>query len=237
MSKGLQNKKISNVYNFLSPLRNAVCISELCINKFFRISDFHKMASIKFSMELSLYFMHDDNFPYQIDLVSKDRKLDLGHLCVELAQEASNPIFLPENFQHLTPNNSKTQLQKRRSNPVANRNPSMAKVSKSAQPVTTPQPVGNNISSSVPRPGVDSFITINKNMTTGEQTFQCTFCGVSTGFKSSIKRHVENTHLPSATVYKCQTCGATATQKSNMKKHYMKKHGMPEAAANGMLQG
>ena len=69
-----------------------------------------------------------------------------------------------------------------------------------------------------------------------EKLLQCSFCSYQTTYFSTIKRHVEQKHLPKTETFNCLTCGKEFGVKSNLKIHYVKVHKMPELAAKTMLQ-
>ena len=195
------------------------------------------MDSINVYLEFFEQVIQGINVPSVYDVITKDKQLTIGRLSLELGQDSPDPVFSPKNLNASSGTFSEKQRNKRTAKTSIFPMDSGAKVNKNSQGTKQPPATLNNVATSVPKPSMDSFISVSQNLTTGEKTFQCTFCGVSMGSKGNMKRHVETTHIPSATVYKCQTCGATAKEKSNMKKHYMNKHKMPEAAARGMLLG
>ena len=84
---------------------------------------------------------------------------------------------------------------------------------------------------------VDSMLNISKNVKSGEKIFQCSFCGYSSAFRQSAKRHIQLKHLPKNEVFKCQLCEHCCNLKFNLKLHYTSKHSLPEIAAKAMLEG
>ena len=195
------------------------------------------MESININMELCEEFVKYFCFPSECYLVSKDAEQRIGRILLELETGFSSQMLIPKYAEASSKLEPKKQQSKKRTPDLPSVPTHQSKLSKKAPVFNQAKVESSVLSSSIPQPNVESFISINQNMTTGEKTFQCTFCGLSTGFKNSIKRHVMTTHIPSATVYECQTCDFKAKEKSNLKKHYMSKHKMPEAAAKGMLQG
>ena len=189
-------------------------------------------------IKIELAFFEDCIFnsplPHEIDLVSKNRQFQLGYLCLELREDFS----IPSSFKQCTvptTNGSEKAPKKRISDSRMNHSgPKPGKIAPKVQKQQTLPP--NVLSPTVAQPNIDSFISINQNLTTGEKVFQCNSCGLSTPLRTSIKRHVENKHMTSSKVFRCRTCNdVTFNVKSNLKRHYMTKHDMPEPAAAGML--
>ena len=188
------------------------------------------METIALEFEIYEKFIHSFRLFPDIDLVSKANRIKLGSLKVSLS--FCGPVSEPQPMMGPHHENSiKEPASKRKTALSTKSNHSAAKYGKNVA-VANKAPV---ISAPISQYNIDSFVSISQNMKTGEKTFQCSFCG-NFYHPNSINRHIRNSHMPSATVFKCQTCDFTGKEKWNLKKHYMNKHKMPEAAALGMLQ-
>ena len=192
-------------------------------------------AAISLNLQVFQELICGNRIISEYDIVAKQTAMKIGHLMLKLTQEDHfNSISIPTNLEYA--NDSAKQPVKRTFKSFLEDRKVPAKSCKSASiEKKVPALKANLPSLSGVQSNVDSFVSINQNMTSGERTFQCTFCRVATTTKGSIKRHIVNTHLPSVTIYKCESCSATAKEKSNMKKHYMNKHKMSETAANALV--
>ena len=199
------------------------------------------MDAITINLQVFEDAIFNEHLPYEINLVSKSRDELLGHLFLDQQNDFAIPVLKASSFEEPISNNANSQKQakKRSCSQIPAPKHAPAKFGKSnslSSNVSNSENVANNVASSVPQPNVDSFISVNQNLATGDKTMQCTFCGFSTHLRTSIKRHVENKHMPSCKVFKCQSCeNVTFNQKANLKRHYMTKHGIPEPAAAEML--
>ena len=97
------------------------------------------------------------------------------------------------------------------------------------------QPSGVPVPSSGAKIDVSSMMSVIQNFSSNETTYKCSFCQAENKLLSSMKRHIEAKHLPSTTVFNCRSCSYSSKYKHDLKKHYMKRHSMPEPAAQGMM--